>query len=108
MPTTTAAYLTGLAATNDDAGDQPAIKRLHRSDTETVVRIAFREGQVMREHMAAHPILVLGQTGAIDFTVDGSTYRLEPGSAIRVGARVKHALHAISAGTVTLVVIHGT
>lgn len=102
-------HLTGLADANvDGEGDRPAIKRINRSDSETVVRLAFRAGQVMAEHLAAHPILVLGQTGAIDFTVDGQTLRLEPGSAVRVDARVPHSLHAETDGTVTLVIVHGS
>ncbi|MCF8569052.1 cupin domain-containing protein [Gordonia sp. HY002] len=102
-------HLTGLADPNPDGeGDRPAIKRINRSDSETVVRLAFRAGQVMAEHLAAHPILVLGQTGAIDFTVDGHTVRLEPGSAVRVDARTPHSLHAETDGTVTLVIVHGS
>ncbi|MBM7368012.1 cupin domain-containing protein [Gordonia hydrophobica] len=101
-------FLTGLDAPNDaDTGEKPAIKRIHKSDTETVVRLAFRAGQVMAEHMAVHPILVLGQTGDVEFTVDGTTVHLEPGSAIRVEGRTPHSLRAVTDGTVTLVVVHG-
>ncbi|WP_026919093.1 cupin domain-containing protein [Gordonia shandongensis] len=105
---TTHTFITGLdlPAIGWD-GPKPQVKRLHRSDSETIVRIAFAEGQVMPEHMAAHPIVVLGQTGEIDFEVGGETFRLEPGSAIRVAARVPHTLTAATAGTVTLIVVHG-
>nr|WP_221247637.1 cupin domain-containing protein [Gordonia humi] len=100
--------MTGLSAPNDDdTGERPKVTRIHRSDSETVVRIAFRAGQVMAEHLAAHPILVLGQSGAIEFTVDGQTVRLEPGTAIRVNARTHHSLRATTDGTVTLVIVHG-
>lgn len=101
-------YLTGLNAPNDrDTGTKPAIKRINKSDTETIVRLSFKAGQVMAEHMAVHPIVVLGQSGHIDFTVEGTTVRLEPGTAIRVDARVPHSLTAQSDGTVTLIVVHG-
>ena len=101
-------YLIGLAdASGEGDGQRPAVKRINRSTSETVVRLAFRADQVMAEHLAAHPILVLGQTGSIDFTVDGQTVRLEPGTAVRVDARVPHSLHAVTDGTVTLVVVHG-
>ena len=101
-------YLTELNAPNEaDTGQKPAIKRINKSDSETVVRMAFRAGQVMAEHMAAHPILVLGQDGAIYFTVAGTTVRLEPGTAIRVDARTPHSLRAETDGTVTLVIVHG-
>ncbi|WFN93205.1 cupin domain-containing protein [Gordonia sp. PS3] len=102
-------YLTGLNAPNTgDTGSKPAVKRIHRSDTETVVRLSFRAGQEMPDHLAAHPIVVLGQSGAVDFTVAGATVRLEPGTAIRVDARVTHSLHAVTDGAVTLVMIHGS
>ncbi|EGD55468.1 cupin domain-containing protein [Gordonia neofelifaecis] len=102
------ALLTDLDAPNPDGeGAKPAIKRIHKSDSETVVRLSFRAGQEMAEHLAAHPIVVLGQAGAIDFTVQGETFRLEPGSAIRVDARVPHALRAVTDGAVTLIVVHG-
>lgn len=101
-------FLTGLDASNDDEeGTRPAITRINRSDSETVVRLSFREGQVMAEHLAAHPILVLGQTGEIDFTVDGDTVRLTAGTAIRVDARIYHSLRAVTDGAVTLVIVHG-
>lgn len=101
-------FITDLDAPNvDGEGTKPQVKRVHRSDTETVVRLSFRAGQVMPEHMAAHPIVVLGQSGDIDFTVGGETFRLTPGTAIRVDSRIKHTLTAASNGTVTLVMIHG-
>lgn len=102
-------YLTGLDAPNDASTDntRPQLKRIHLSDTETVIRIAFRAGQTMAEHTAAHPIVVIGQTGDISFTVEDQTHRIIPGTAIRVDARVPHELHAESDGTVTLVMIHG-
>ncbi|MGB3697915.1 MAG: cupin domain-containing protein [Gordonia sp. (in: high G+C Gram-positive bacteria)] len=104
----TFSYLTGLNAPNTaDSGTKPAIKRIHKSDSETVVRLSFRAGQVMAEHIAAHPIVVLGQFGDIDFTVEGTTVRLEPGTAIRVDARVPHSLQAVTDGAVTLIVVHG-
>ncbi|GEE01308.1 hypothetical protein nbrc107696_17540 [Gordonia spumicola] len=102
------AYLTDLDAPNDTTGDRPTLRRLHLSDTETVIRIAFRAGQQMREHTAAHPILVLGQTGEIDFTVENQTHRLRPGTAVTVDRMVPHALTAVTDGTVTLVMIHGS
>lgn len=102
-------FLTGLDAQNDgDTGEKPAVKRINKSDTETVVRLSFRAGQVMAEHMAVHPIVVLGQTGDVEFTVDGATVHLEPGTAIRVEARTPHSLRAVTDGAVTLIVVHGS
>lgn len=107
-------FVTGLAEPNTTetesggAGSKPAIKVLHRGDTETVIRIAFREGQQMTEHTAAHPIVVLGQAGQVDFTVEDETVPLTPGTAIRVDTRIPHSLVARTDGTVTLIVVHGS
>ena len=101
-------YLTDLNAPNtDDTGTRPKITRMHHNDSATVVRMAFRAGQVMAEHRAVHPILVLGQAGEIDFTVAGETLRLAPGTAIEVAPHTLHELTAVTDGTVTLVVVHG-
>lgn len=101
-------YLTGLADPAPDAdGGRPTITVLHRGHSETVIRLAFRAGQRMTEHTAAHPIIVLGQTGSIDFTVEGVTSELTGGTAVRVDARVPHALTARTDGDATLIVVHG-
>ncbi|NLG44969.1 cupin domain-containing protein [Gordonia sp. (in: high G+C Gram-positive bacteria)] len=107
-PDPTWKFLTGLAAENtEDTGERPKIKVLHRGESETVIRLAFRAGQTMPEHTAAHPIVVLGQRGRIDFTVGGVTSDLAPGTAIRVDARVTHDLVARTDATATLIVVHG-
>ena len=111
MTTTTTAwdFVTGLAEPNtDDSGDRPKITVLHRGDSETVIRLAFRAGQSMPDHKAAHPIVVLGQAGTIEFTVEGVTSELVPGTAIRVSARVPHGLVARTDATATLIVVHGS
>lgn len=111
MPETTTAtwsFLTGLADPNgEDTGERPKIKVLRRGDTETLIRLAFRAGQTMTEHTAAHPIVVLGQAGTIDFTVEGAVSELVPGTAICVEKRVPHSLVARTDATATLIVVHG-
>lgn len=102
-------YLTGLADPNtEDTGQRPKITVLHRGETQTIIRLAFRAGQAMTEHTAAHPIVVLGQTGSIDFTVEGETSELTGGTAIRVDTRIPHSLIARTDGTATLIVVHGS
>ncbi|MFC0314316.1 cupin domain-containing protein [Gordonia phosphorivorans] len=101
-------FLTGLADPNiADTGSRPKITVVRRGETETLIRLAFLEGQAMTEHTAAHPIVVLGQAGTIDFTVDGATSELVPGTAICVEKRVPHELHARTDATATLIVVHG-
>lgn len=97
----------------------PAVKSLGKLDGVTVVRLAFRDGDVMAEHSAAWPILIMGQVGRVEVTVgeagenseagedNGNTVALLPGQALNIGAGIVHSLTATEASTVTLLVLHG-
>ncbi|GAC01097.1 putative Xre family DNA-binding protein [Gordonia namibiensis NBRC 108229] len=97
--------ITGLADNTGKAGDRPDISVLARNDGGNVIRLSFLAGQTMPDHCAGRPILVIGQTGEIDFTVEESTTRLETGVAIHVNANIPHALVARTDAVVTLVVL---
>ena len=75
--------LTGLAEAAGtgpaEPGSRPDIALLARATGVNVLRLSFRAGQVMADHRAARPILVLGQTGEVDFAVGGDTVALRPG-----------------------------
>lgn len=98
---------------------KPAVERLSRVDGTTVVRLAFREGDVMADHSAAAPILILGQVGTVEVTVlrdaegqdedgdgDGDVVTLSPGSAVHVEAGRVHRLRAVGPATATLLVLN--
>lgn len=90
----------------------PAVKKLGTLDGVTVVRLAFRAGDVMADHSAVYPVLVLGQSGRVEVTVAGrgegdATVVLTPGRALNIVARRVHSLTATEASTVTLLVLHG-
>ncbi|MCR5977507.1 cupin domain-containing protein [Gordonia jinghuaiqii] len=95
----------GLTENTGSAGDRPDITVLSRNAGANVVRISFRVGQSMPDHRAGRPILVIGQTGEIDFTVGDATTRLEHGVAIHVDAQITHALDARTDAVVTLLVL---
>lgn len=100
--------LTELAGNGE--GEGPDISVLARTEGATVIRLSFRAGQVMKDHKAGKPILVVGQLGEVDFTVydssdAGATTRLAPGKAIHVDARVTHALSAATDAVLTLLVL---
>ncbi len=95
----------GLADPAPADVDGPAIDVLTRATAVTVIRIGFRAGQVMRDHRAARPILIVGQHGDVDLAVAGETTRLSPGAAVHLEAGVPHALTAVSDATVTLLVL---
>lgn len=95
----------GLATNSGPMGERPDLTVLSRNTGANVVRLSFRAGQSMPDHRTGRPILVIGQDGEIDFTVDGVTSRLGPGVAVHVEADVGHALVAHTDATVTLVVL---
>lgn len=97
--------ITGLAENTGKAGDRPDISVLARNDGGNVVRLSFLAGQAMPDHRAGRPILVIGQSGEIDFTVGHDTTRLEAGVAIHVNADIPHALEARTDAVATLVVL---
>ena len=85
----------------------PAVKRLGALDGVTVVRLSFRAGDVMADHSAAYPVLVLGQSGRVEVTVTGDAVTLTPGRALNIAAGRVHSLAATEASTLTLLVLHG-
>lgn len=88
---------------------KPSVKVMGKVNGATVVRLAFREGDVMADHSAKAPILIMGQAGTVDITVteeDGIKHvTLEPGMALHIDANFTHSLTAITPATVTLIVL---
>lgn len=80
---------------NIEFGDEkPIIKVLLNTPIVKEVRIVFRKGQVMKAHMAAHPIVVQVVEGSIDFEVAEKRYQLDQGMLIALDAHVIHELNA--------------
>ncbi|MFZ2239673.1 MAG: cupin domain-containing protein [Gordonia amarae] len=102
--------ITGLNAPEQSPEDsaRPNISVMWRNDDVIVIRLAFRAGQTMPDHRAGKPIVVLGQAGRIDFTVEDRHIVLEPGSAVHVDAKVTHSLHADTDAVVTLMVLEAS
>lgn len=97
--------ITGLAEPNTQDGATPRIERLAAHTGVTVVRLSFRSGQVMDDHKAGAPILVQGQSGAVEFSTAEATVTLVPGTAVHVAAGVLHRLEATEDSVVTLLVL---
>ena len=66
------------------------------------IRIAFKEGQVMKEHQTKFPITVMTLKGSIEFSVDTVIYRLNEGDVISLEGNVKHGLKAMQESIVRL------
>jgi len=66
------------------------------------IRIAFKEGQEMKEHQTKFPISVMTLRGNIEFTVDNVLYLLAAGDVISLEGNVLHALKATEESVVRL------
>lgn len=81
---------------------RPAIQVLMETDAGKEIRIAFKKGQVMKEHNTPFPIVVEIFEGAIDFGVNGEIHNLKKGDLISLEGGIPHDLKAIETSTVRL------
>lgn len=58
------------------------------------IRILLKEGQMMKEHKTAFPIVVHLLEGEIDFGVNGSVHSLNKGGMITLEGNIPHDLTA--------------
>jgi quercetin dioxygenase-like cupin family protein len=58
------------------------------------IRIAFKKGQVMKEHKSDFPIVVHLLEGAIEFGAEGKKHQLKKGDILTLEGNVSHDLLA--------------
>jgi|SRR5690554_8008928 len=68
------------------------------------IRIVFKKGQEMKEHIAPYPIVVQVFKGKIDFGVSEKRYELAEGDLISLDGKVKHDLIALEDSIVRLTI----
>ena len=66
------------------------------------IRIAFQEGQVMKEHKTKFPITVMTLRGSIEFGVGKEMFILNEGDVIALEGDVMHELKATQESVVRL------
>ncbi len=76
--------------------ERPAITVLFESEFTKEIRIAFKAGQLMKEHKTSFPITVEIFEGKLDFGVNGEVHHTEKGDILGLGPNVPHDLTAVT------------
>ena len=97
-----AADLAGLVAIQDGA---IVSRTLVEAPTGTVTLFAFDAGQALSEHTAPFAALVQVLEGKLEITISGSPVDAPAGSAVVMPADQPHALKAVEATKMLLVMI---
>ena len=88
---------TGSLAKNIEFNEsKPAITVLFETDGTKEIRIAMRNGQLMKEHKTPFPIVVELYSGTLNFGVNNETHNLVAGDMLTLAGNVPHDLMATS------------
>jgi quercetin dioxygenase-like cupin family protein len=80
-------------------------REILRTKTGTVTVFAFAAGEELSEHTAPFDALVLALEGRAEVTISGTSHRIEAGEMIIMPAGEPHALKAVEAFKMVLVMI---
>ena len=94
----TASFFTDLKFSDDSVVITPLLD----SDFGKEIRIAFKEGQIMKEHKTKFPIAVMTLRGSVEFGVGEETFTLNEGDVITLEGNVMHELKATEESVVRL------
>lgn len=84
------------------ADNKVVITAMLDSDFGKEIRIAFKNGQVMKEHKTKFPITVMTLQGCIEFSIGDERIILNTGDVIAVEGSVMHELKAMEESVVRL------
>ncbi|MDE0573387.1 cupin domain-containing protein [Demequina sp. B12] len=76
-----------------------------KAEGSRIVLFAFDQGQVLTEHTAAMPVLLVVLEGRLAITADGRTDELLPGGVIHLTTRLPHAVEAREPSKLALIML---
>jgi len=80
-------------------------KEVLKKKTGTVTLFAFGEGQGLSEHSTPHDALVHVLDGIVEIHIGGTPHRVSGGEALLLPAHIPHALSAVTAFKMLLIMI---
>jgi len=80
-------------------------KEVLKKKTGTVTLFAFGEGQGLSEHSTPHDALVHVLDGTVEIHIGGTPHRVSGGEALLRPANIPHALSAVTAFKMLLIMI---
>jgi quercetin dioxygenase-like cupin family protein len=78
------------------------INKMLETENSKEIRICLSKDQLMKEHTAPAPIIVMVLDGVIKFSINSSEYLLNKGDIINLAAKVSHSLLALEDSIVRL------
>ncbi|MEO0556684.1 MAG: cupin domain-containing protein [Bacteroidota bacterium] len=78
---------------------------LHKARGGSATAFAFAEGEGLDEHSTPHEALLLVTDGVAEVSIDGVSYRVAAGHILRLPASVPHAVRAMTAFQMLLILL---
>lgn len=72
--------------------DKVMIKKILEITISKEIRICLSKDQLMKEHTAPAPIIIMVMDGTIKFNVENEEFILNKGSCINLDAKIPHSL----------------
>ena len=85
-----------------------ASRVLSKTSGGNVTLFAFDAGEGLSEHTAPFDALVLVIDGSLKLTIGGANVDASPGTIVRLPARVPHAVDAVAASRMLLIMLRET
>ncbi len=82
--------------------DKVMIKKILETAISKEIRICLTKDQLMKEHTAPAPIIVMVLEGKIKFSVASNEYELKKGDTINLDAKIPHSLLGIENSIIRL------